>query len=869
MYQMTKLWIIAFTVVFGIAQAGHAGLVLVNEYNATADDKLLDGGNSVDPFFGPVLGNGGDWFELVVTVDGIDMRGWTIDITEDGADDATLVFSQDNLWSNLRAGTIITIAEGVADDTSYDPDNGDWTLNVQAANGGTGTFITASDFATSNSDTQIRIRDDRGAIIFGPSGEGVAPASGVGSDEIFRLELDPQFGIPSDSGDFDDGNESTFAAPNFWSGNTQDFSVLRAGVVAPDADADGVFDTQDNCELISNADQRDTNNDGFGNLCDPDLNNDGLVDTADSDLLLALIGSQDPDADLNGDGIVDNADATILQAFLQLPPGPGVQLPPPPPPDLSDLVFDPNHVLDIKIDLPPDSWNSLLAEKRTITSILGGDCMAQPFAGPYNWYEGTVTIDGTVLPNTGVRKKGFLGSQSFSRPGLKLDLSRFVGTQSYNSVTRMTLNNAKQDPAIIRQCLGYQLFAQAGIPSSRCNFANVTVNGVNMGVFVNVEEIKLPMLARHFNDTSGNLYEVTASDFDPAWVNTFERKTNEGDLDRSDLDAVVNALQGPNADLVTDLSAAIDMDNFLTYWALEILLGSYDGFTSNRNNTYIYADPDTGKFVFVPWGIDGILAAGKPLGATLDDPPKTVFTYSRLPFRLYQEGTQLFGLTNKFFALLGTVWNEAAIHAEIDRMVALIQPFTGDLSGPIADLRAFVDGRTGQLFQELESGFPALAEEPSAPICLVQAGDFRSQYVTEWGGLGTQAPFAAGFHGPLGNVPFPINAVQTGTLSGPLANPKIGQIQFWWEDPAPDTFFLVETTFDPAAVQTNATLPVDGQVVDSVVWLLDSNGFQPLGYLDGGSLRFGLADPTPGGAVWGVLDSPFWVIPARQTIPLP
>jgi len=75
------------------------------------------------------------------------------------------------------------------------------------------------------------------------------------------------------------------------------------------------------------------------------------------------------------------------------------------------------------------------------------------------------------------------------------------------------------------------------LPASRCNFANVTVNGQNLGVYVNVEEIKEPMLARQFTNTTGNLYEGVLSDFRPQFVNTFEKKTNEDDPSRADLDA--------------------------------------------------------------------------------------------------------------------------------------------------------------------------------------------------------------------------------------------------------------------------------------------------------------------------------------------
>ena len=49
----------------------------------------------------------------------------------------------------------------------------------------------------------------------------------------------------------------------------------------PDFDADGVKNFMDNCIFEINADQRDSNADGFGNICDPDLNNDLAVNPID------------------------------------------------------------------------------------------------------------------------------------------------------------------------------------------------------------------------------------------------------------------------------------------------------------------------------------------------------------------------------------------------------------------------------------------------------------------------------------------------------------------------------------------------------------------------------------------------------------
>jgi Beta-propeller repeat/Thrombospondin type 3 repeat len=93
-----------------------------------------------------------------------------------------------------------------------------------------------------------------------------------------------------------------------------------------DADGDGVVDAIDNCTLVANASQNDTDCDGFGNRCDGDFDNSGLVDAVDTALFQAAFGGVDPlyDLDEPPDGLVGAPDFNILLALLGFPPGPGV-----------------------------------------------------------------------------------------------------------------------------------------------------------------------------------------------------------------------------------------------------------------------------------------------------------------------------------------------------------------------------------------------------------------------------------------------------------------------------------------------------------------------------------------------------------------
>ena len=102
-----------------------------------------------------------------------------------------------------------------------------------------------------------------------------------------------------------------------------------------DLDGDGRLDREDNCVAIPNPRQRDTNGDGYGNLCDADITNDGIVTTSWGDIfpitqrgdiewiaLAAKSHRYDPDSDLDGDGDVDEEDLSIAQLSLFLRPGP-------------------------------------------------------------------------------------------------------------------------------------------------------------------------------------------------------------------------------------------------------------------------------------------------------------------------------------------------------------------------------------------------------------------------------------------------------------------------------------------------------------------------------------------------------------------
>jgi len=90
-----------------------------------------------------------------------------------------------------------------------------------------------------------------------------------------------------------------------------------------DTDADGVLDFMDNCSMVANDSQQDTDGDKYGNACDADFNNDDTVNSLDIGFYKSMFFTTgDSEADLNGDGIVNSVDTGLFKALFFSAPGP-------------------------------------------------------------------------------------------------------------------------------------------------------------------------------------------------------------------------------------------------------------------------------------------------------------------------------------------------------------------------------------------------------------------------------------------------------------------------------------------------------------------------------------------------------------------
>lgn len=380
------------------------------------------------------------------------------------------------------------------------------------------------------------------------------------------------------------------------------------------------------------------------------------------------------------------------------------------PSDLNSVTqnpFDPKRLMVVQINMPDADFNTLKTEGRTLDTGIS-QCPSHDFE--YTEFKAKVNIDGEVLDDVIIRKKGYLGSLSPTKPSLKMDFDELIEGRLFKGLKRMTLNNNRQDPTHARQCLAYSIYAQAGIRVPRCSLAHVYVNGTDMGVYTHVESIKKPFLERVFNNKDGNLYEAQISDFGQNLNQTFQLKTNKTENDRSDLQAVADALDlNSDGEFLTAIEGLIALDDFISFWAVDTLIGNWDSATGNANNYYIYKNPDDNLFHYIPWGLDAAFT-----GSNILKPNNGPLYHSnRLANRLFSIESSRQQYYDRINHLLASIWNTTQLSTYIDQ----IQLLTNAPAEPVDQLKTFILGDSARSISSQKANIEnAIANNGSGQI---------------------------------------------------------------------------------------------------------------------------------------------------------
>jgi hypothetical protein len=243
------------------------------------------------------------------------------------------------------------------------------------------------------------------------------------------------------------------------------------------------------------------------------------------------------------------------------------------------------------------------------------------------YYPADVTWNGVRVHNVGIRSRGN-ASRHPNKPGLRVDIDRYVSGQRFLGLKSFVLDNSTQDASLLKQRLAMRVFERMGIPASRQAHARLFVNGAYVGLYLLVESVDKDLIERVYAERSARIgrrerdgvlldYRWTSpyyfSYLGPhlaPYIERFEAQTHEsapleflyGPV--RDLTRVIE--EAPDDRLVEFVGAFLDLTQWTRYVAVETVLAEQDGMLGHAgvNNFYLYRYENDTVSQVIPWDKD-------------------------------------------------------------------------------------------------------------------------------------------------------------------------------------------------------------------------------------------------------------------------
>ena len=265
------------------------------------------------------------------------------------------------------------------------------------------------------------------------------------------------------------------------------------------------------------------------------------------------------------------------------------------------------------------------------------------FGVEFPWGVATLTTEGKSY-RVGVRFKGN-SAYSTARRGLKrpfkIDFDRIDADQRFHGLKALNLNNNALDPTQLRESLAYAIFRAFGVPASRTAWAEVTLSIPGrydreyLGLYTIVEEVDKTFLKDRFGKSSGlllkpevRLREMTRrepvigiDDLGEEWPRhaAHYHPKNEPTPAQQQRWMQFTRLVGSadDSEFAERIDQFLNVESFLRYLAVNVFLVNLDSYIALGHNYYIYLDPTSQRFVFIPWDLN-LAFAGIVMGGSVD-----------------------------------------------------------------------------------------------------------------------------------------------------------------------------------------------------------------------------------------------------------
>jgi len=246
------------------------------------------------------------------------------------------------------------------------------------------------------------------------------------------------------------------------------------------------------------------------------------------------------------------------------------------------------------------------------------------FGTEFPWVRANCTITSKVYERVGIRYSGdityLVSARGLKRP-LRIAFDQF-GPQTLEGHSAVELLAMPLDPSQERQALASQAFRAAGVPAPATAFAEVTLTVPGrhtkelVGLYTVVEAIDAGFLQKHFGTAGGLLMKpagLRGIDYlGEAWSAYVGRYQPQRPATQEEARRVIQFArliqQASDEEFRTQLGTFIDVDEFLRFLAAHAYTCNLESFFALGHNYHLYLHPTTGKFHFIPGGLEFSLA---------------------------------------------------------------------------------------------------------------------------------------------------------------------------------------------------------------------------------------------------------------------
>jgi len=239
----------------------------------------------------------------------------------------------------------------------------------------------------------------------------------------------------------------------------------------------------------------------------------------------------------------------------------------------------------------------------------------------FNWVHAKLDFGGLTFGDVAARYRGngtYLNSLYGPKQSFKVDLNKYTKGQSLAGIHTLNYVNAIPDNSYVHDALAQRLFRDLGVPGPRTAFAYLSVDvpgkftNQALGLYVLIENVDADFAADRFGSKAVPIFKPVTpelfKDLGDDWkayagIYDLKTKATPAQLQRvMEFARLVTTADDP--EFARRLEEFLDLEEFAAFLAGHVLTASYDGFLANGQNFFIYLDPRSNKFGFIPWDQD-------------------------------------------------------------------------------------------------------------------------------------------------------------------------------------------------------------------------------------------------------------------------